>query len=188
MGARRRVRSFVGVFLLAATAGPGAARALEESCREWRAEHRRFTAEVLRAWLRGTPQHELDEAVFELLQREAWLSSCDLPLESARSELVGWRVVGRAPDDYAGAVVESVLERADFDPALGHLFRRAQPEPLPAQGREAAAQRAAGEPRAYRPAPRRPMVRKAGRGAAATTAAGERSARRVAEAGERAAR
>ena len=120
---RRRFRLLLA-FAAAAALGPHAARAAEEPCREWRVEHRRLTGEVLRAWLAGAPQRELDASVFELLQREAWLTSCDLPDEAAREELVGWRLVGRAPDDYGAAIVESVLERAGFDPALRHMFRR----------------------------------------------------------------
>ena len=120
----RRWLRLLSTLAVAAALGPHAARAAEEPCREWRVEHRRLTAEVLRAWLAGAPQHELDATIFELLQREAWLTSCDLPAETARDELVGWRLVGRAPDHYGAAVVESVLERAGFDPALGHMFRR----------------------------------------------------------------
>ena len=121
----RRWLRLLSTLAVAAALGPHAARAAEEPCREWRVEHRRLTAEVLRAWLGGAPQREVDASVFELLQREAWLTSCDLPPETARDELVGWRLVGRAPDHYGAAVVESVLERAGFDPALGHMFRRA---------------------------------------------------------------
>jgi len=120
---RRRLR-MLAALAVAAVLGPHAARAAEEPCREWRVEHRRLTSEVLRAWLAGAPQRELDGFVFELLQREAWLTSCDLPVEAAREELVGWRLVGRAPDHYGAAVVESVLERAGFDPALKHIFRK----------------------------------------------------------------
>ena len=120
---RRRLR-MLAALAVAAVLGPHAARAAEEPCREWRVEHRRLTSEVLRAWLAGAPQRELDDRVFELLQREAWLTSCDLPVEAAREELVGWRLVGRAPDHYGAAVVESVLERAGFDPDLKHIFRK----------------------------------------------------------------
>ncbi len=125
--ARRWLR-LLATLALAAALGPHAARAAEEACREWRVEHRRLTSEVLRAWLAGAPQRELDASIFELLQREAWLSSCELPPETSRDELVGWRLVGRAPDHYGAAVVESVLERAGFDPELGHMFRRAEGE------------------------------------------------------------
>jgi hypothetical protein len=120
---RRRLR-LACALAIAGALGPHAARASDEPCREWRAEHGRITAELLRAWLTGAPQRELDAAVFELLQREAWLASCDLEDAALRGELVGWRLVGRSPDRYGAAVVESVLERAGFDPALGHLFRR----------------------------------------------------------------
>jgi hypothetical protein len=61
------------------------------------------------------PRSELDAALFELLQREAWLTACELSVEGARAELVGWRLVGRSPDHYAGAVLESVLDQGGFD-------------------------------------------------------------------------
>ena len=124
---RRSIR-VLATLAAAAALGPHAARAAEEPCREWRVEHRRLTSEVLHAWLAGAPQADVDASVFELLQREAWLTSCDLPPDVARDELVGWRLVGRAPDHYGAAVVESVLSRAGFDPALAHMFRRARSE------------------------------------------------------------
>jgi hypothetical protein len=120
----RRILRLIPALGLAAALGAHAARATEDACREWSAEHRSLAVDVLRAWLDGAPQRQLDESVFELLQREAWLTSCELDDGAARSELVGWRLVGRAPDEYGAAVVESVLERAGFDPALGHMFRR----------------------------------------------------------------
>jgi hypothetical protein len=70
---------------------------------------------VVRGYLGGAPQPELDVALFELLQREAWLTACDLSVEGARAELVGWRLVGRSPDHYATAVLESVLAQGGFD-------------------------------------------------------------------------
>jgi hypothetical protein len=120
----RRLLRLACALALAGVLGPHAARGAEDACREWRAEHQRTLGEVVRAWLAGAPPSELDAAIFELLQREVWLGSCDLPDETLRRELVGWRLVGRAPERYGAAVVESVLERAGFDPALGHLFRR----------------------------------------------------------------
>ena len=124
----RRWLRLLSALALAAALGPHAARAGDDPCREWRIEHRRLTGEVLHAWLAGAPQRELDASIFELLQREAWLSSCELPPEAGREELVGWRLVGRPPDHYGAAIVESVLERGGFDPALGHMFRRSAGE------------------------------------------------------------
>jgi hypothetical protein len=120
----RRILRLLPALGLAASLGAHAARAADDPCREWSAEHWSLTADVLRAWLDGAPQSELDESIFELLQREAWLTSCELDDDAARSQLVGWRLVGRAPDEYGAAVVESVLERAGFAPDLGHMFRR----------------------------------------------------------------
>ena len=104
-----------------------AAQADTQSCREWRAEHHEYEAEVLRRFLRGAPQASIDDAVFELLQREAWLTSCDVSVRVGRSELVGWRLAQRVPDEYGNAVVESILERAGFDVGLRNLFGEAVP-------------------------------------------------------------
>ncbi|MBW2362603.1 MAG: hypothetical protein JRG84_17040 [Deltaproteobacteria bacterium] len=98
------------------------AQADTPSCREWRGEHREWKTEVLRRTLRGAPQSAIDESVFELLQREAWLTSCDVSVRVGRDELVGWRLAQRLPDEYANAVVVSVLERAGFDVGLRELF------------------------------------------------------------------
>lgn len=103
------------------------AAAADDSCREWRLEHRGWKTEALRRYLRGAPEREVDAAVFELLQREAYLTSCDVSVEGGRDELVGWRLVGRTPDEYGSAVAESVLGRAGFDLSLRNLF-----EPAPA--------------------------------------------------------
>lgn len=96
--------------LLAQRAG-----AVSETCREWRSEHRTWTVEAMRRYLSGAPQRSLDEAVFEMLQREAYLTSCGVTVAGARAELVGWRLIGRAPDDYGSAVLESILSRAGME-------------------------------------------------------------------------
>ena len=101
------------------------AAAADDSCREWRLEHRGWKAEALRRYLRGAPEREVDAAVFELLQREAYLTSCEVSVEGGRDELVGWRLVGRTPDEYGSAVAESVLGRAGFDLSLHSLFEPA---------------------------------------------------------------
>ena len=82
------------------------------SCREWSAEHQAWKAETVRRYLEGVPRDSLDTAVFELLQREAFLTSCDFSVGRARETFVGWRLVGLSPDDYGRAVVESVLAEA----------------------------------------------------------------------------
>jgi hypothetical protein len=72
----------------------------------------------MRRYLLGAPQRELDAAIFEMLQREAYLTSCDISVQGSRGVLVGWRLVGRSPDEYGSAVLEAVLERAGFDVGL----------------------------------------------------------------------
>jgi hypothetical protein len=87
-----------------------------------RYEPRDWKTEVVRRYLHGAPQREVDDAIFEMLQREAYLTSCDVSVAAARGELVGWRLVGRMPEEYGSAVLESVLERAGFDLGLRSLF------------------------------------------------------------------
>jgi hypothetical protein len=113
-----------GIALLWA-GGAGAA----ESCREWRDEHAYWKARAAERVLAGAPQHELDTAVFELLQREAYLTSCEVSVQGARADLVGWRLLGRAPDEYGSAVLESLLERGGLDLDLRRLFASAPSAP-----------------------------------------------------------
>lgn len=123
----------------------GAASADSQSCREWRHEHRGWKTESLRRYLRGAPQRDVDAAVFETLQREAWLTSCDVSVRIGRDELLGWRLVGRTPDEYGSAVAESVLDRAGFELELRELF--AQPGPPIAKAPERRVQRRGVRPR-----------------------------------------
>lgn len=124
----KRIGSGLGCVALAAgLLVGGAAAADSQSCREWRTEHRSWKTEALRRYLRGASQRDVDDAVFETLQREAWLTSCDVSVRVGRDEMLGWRLVGRMPEDYGSAVAESVLTRAGFELELRELF--AQPNP-----------------------------------------------------------
>ena len=118
------IRSFaaiaVGVVLGALTAG--AAGAASETCREWSREHADWKARVVGLALVDAPQREIDAAVFELVQREAYLTSCPARVDAQRPHMVGWRLVGLAPEEYAGAVLESVLEEGGFDLDLRRRF------------------------------------------------------------------
>ena len=78
----RSLLATVAVVLCAATAS-----AASDSCREWQQEHKQWMTRAVSLYLHGAPQAELDGAVFEILQRESYLTSCDLPVEKARSEL-----------------------------------------------------------------------------------------------------
>jgi sugar/nucleoside kinase (ribokinase family) len=122
---QRTVRSLTGaaiaLVLAASLLGADAAFAANDSCREWLKEHCRWKAETMRLYLRGEPQREIDAAIFEMLQREAYLTSCEVTVQGSRDAMVGWRLVGRMPDDYAGAVLEAVLERAGFDMDLSSV-------------------------------------------------------------------
>ena len=107
------------IIAMAAGASPAAA---SDSCREWRDEHLTWKTKAMCRYLLGEPQRELDLAIFEMLQREAYLTSCDSSVQIARGDMVGWRLAGRSPDEYGSAVLESVLERAGFDVGLRSLF------------------------------------------------------------------
>jgi hypothetical protein len=115
------------VVAVALAGGAGTAWADSPSCREWRGEHLEWKAEVVHRYLGGAPQRAVDEAVFEMLQREAYLTACEIPVEMARWEMVGWRLSGRAPDEFGTAVLESVLDQAGFDVGLRAMFAKELP-------------------------------------------------------------
>jgi len=119
----QRVRAVSAVAGMALLITGGSAGAASDSCREWRYEHSDWQAEVMHRYLTGAPQREIDGALFEMLQREAYLTSCDVSAQGSRGVLVGWRLVGRNPDEYGSAVLESVLERAGFDVGLRSELR-----------------------------------------------------------------
>ncbi len=101
--------------------GAPGVQAESDACREWQQEHRDWKIEALQATLRGRPQAAIDETIFEVLQREAYLTSCETAVPVARSELIGWRLVGRSPEQYGAALLESVLAQAGFDLELGQV-------------------------------------------------------------------
>jgi len=122
------------VALMAALLGGGAAHADDDTCRVWLREHCDWKAKAISRYLKGAPQRELDVAIFEMLQREAYLTSCEVSAQVSRAPMVGWRLVGRTPDDYGSAVLESVLERTGLDmdlrQELGEVIESpAQPGP-----------------------------------------------------------
>lgn len=119
---QRIARGIGGAALAAGLLAAWPAGAEAESCREWRQEHQAWKTESLRRYLNGAAQPEVDAAVFEVLQREAYLTSCEVSVQSGRDELVGWRLVDRNPEEYGAVVVESVLERAGFDVGLETIF------------------------------------------------------------------
>lgn len=105
-----------GVMLLA-----GAARA-GEPCRDWAEEHESWRATSLRRTLDGSAPSERDAALFELVQREAYLTACPEVGPGQQSSLIGWRLVGRSPAEYGSVVAESVLEQGGFDLSLRSLL------------------------------------------------------------------
>ena len=117
---RIAVTSLMTVLCVATSAG-----AESETCREWQDEHAAWKARVLRLALVDAPRRSLDDALFELVQREAYLTSCPARVDAQRPGMVGWRLVDRSPEEYSSAVVESVLEQGGFDLDLRSRFPHA---------------------------------------------------------------
>ena len=102
--------------------GSATSSAAADPCREWFDEHLEWKARVVHLYLNDATQRELDSSVFELVQREAYLTSCPGSVAAQRDQMVGWRFVERDGDEYPVAVVESLLELGGFDKNLRHLF------------------------------------------------------------------
>jgi hypothetical protein len=100
----------------------GSAQAGSETCRDWLREHAEWKSKVLGRYLGDAPQRKIDEAVFELMQREAYLTSCPTKVRALRPHMVGWRLVDRDVDGYAAAVIESILEEGGLDLDLRARF------------------------------------------------------------------
>ncbi|MEN8183697.1 MAG: hypothetical protein ABFS46_14305 [Myxococcota bacterium] len=115
-------RRFAGWTLLVLLASVLPSQADTDPCREWRDEHSDWMTRVVRGYLTGAPREALDLALFELLRREAYLTSCEISPRQAREHLVGWRLVDRTPDEYGGAVLESLLVRAGLPTELRDHF------------------------------------------------------------------
>jgi hypothetical protein len=98
------------------------AQAVSETCREWQDEHAEWKARVVALALTDMPRRAIDEAMFELVQREAYLTSCPARVDAQQPYMVGWRLVGRSVDEYPAAVLESVLEAGGFDLDLRRRF------------------------------------------------------------------
>lgn len=124
---RRRLAALAAAGL--ATGVAAAASAASDPCRDWEDEHTDYKARVVHGYLTSAPQGQLDADVFELIQREAYLTSCPDSVAAERSHRVGWRLVGLGTDGYAGAVVDSVLEQGGFALDLRPLFGEPPREP-----------------------------------------------------------
>ncbi len=118
----RIARGIGGAALAAGWLLAGSAAADNDSCREWRQDHFAWKAKAVRRYLNGASQREVEAAVFEVLQREAYLTSCEISVRNGRDEFIGWRLLDRTPEEYGSVVVESVLERAGFDLGLESIF------------------------------------------------------------------
>ena len=117
----RAAAAAIGAALLGMTSLATPGQADSDACRDWRVEHGDWKIEALQAFLRSRPRAAQDETMFEVLQREAYLTSCDPDLRVTRSEMVGWRVVGRSPDESPVVLVESVLVAGGFDIELRRI-------------------------------------------------------------------
>jgi hypothetical protein len=89
-----------------------------ETCREWWREHQNWKAKALAFYLSDASQRELDAAMFEVVQLEAYLTVCEGAPPGKRARLVSQRTVGRPVDEYAATVAESLLEQAGLDLSL----------------------------------------------------------------------
>ena len=67
---RRCLRGLAALGLVATLSGSDGALAQGDSCHQWADEHRDWTVRVVRLYLTGGGRHELDTALFELVQRE----------------------------------------------------------------------------------------------------------------------
>ncbi len=110
----------LGLVLGLAAASP--AQAGSETCRDWMREHADWKGKVLGRYLAAASRRDVDEAVFELMQREAYLTSCPTRVRALRPHMVGWRLVDRDVDGYAAAVIESILEEGGLDLDLLRRF------------------------------------------------------------------
>jgi hypothetical protein len=117
--------------LFAASASAGHS----DACREWRAEHSELKGRAAGLVLSGAPQAKIDGVVFELLQREAYMSACRTSVARGRGEMVGWRLIGRPAASFGTAVLESILEQSGFDLSLASLGGRPRSPALTANVR-----------------------------------------------------
>ena len=93
-----------------------------DTCREWWREHENWKARVVALYLSDASQRELDTAMFEVVQFEAYLTACEGPVPGQRARLVSHRTIARPVDEYAATVPEALLEQAGFDLSLDGLF------------------------------------------------------------------
>ena len=107
----------------------GAAAEASQTCREWWHDHEEWKAQVIGLYLSDASQREVDEAMFELVQLEAYLTACAGPLPAQRARLVSHRTLGRPVDEFAAAVAEGVLEQSGFDLSLDDVLLAGERRP-----------------------------------------------------------
>lgn len=127
----RSKRTSAGIVAAAACALLVSATASADTCREWQGEHTKWKVETVRRYLAGAPSEDVEAAVFELLQREAYLTSCETSVSKARNEMIAWRLLDREPEEFGSVVLETVLRDAGFDPDLRSLFEASRIPALP---------------------------------------------------------
>lgn len=114
-----RIRAGAACTLLAATAfaamvlAPRPARAEDDICKTWVREHCMAKADYIRLYLDpSVSAAALDRRLYELLQLESYLLSCDIPEQRLRRSLVGWRLIGKPADSFGGEVFASAYAEA----------------------------------------------------------------------------
>ena len=114
-----------GILLCATVLAAGVASG-SQTCREWWRDHEDWKARALSLYLSDASQRELDAAMFEIVQLEAYLTACAGSVAGQRERLVSHRTLQRPVDEYAAVVPESLLDQAGFDLSLDTVLLPAE--------------------------------------------------------------
>ncbi|MEE8312638.1 MAG: hypothetical protein V3R77_10280 [Candidatus Binatia bacterium] len=123
------IRTGAACTLLAATAfaatvaAPTPARAEDDICKTWVREHCMAKADYIRSYLDpSVPAEALDRRLYEMLQLESYLLSCNIPEQRLRRSLVGWRLIGKSPDSFGREVFASAYAEAGLELSPRSVF------------------------------------------------------------------
>jgi len=102
---------------------PITARAEDDICKTWVKEHCMKKADYIRLYLDSSASMAaLDRNLYEMLQLESYLLSCNMPEQRLRRSLVGWRLTGKSPDEYGQAVLASAYAEAGLELHPRHVL------------------------------------------------------------------
>lgn len=107
----------VAILLVLLIAGlPTPAAAEDDICKTWVREHCMAKAEYIRLYLDPSVSAEkLDRRLYDMLQLESYLLSCNLPEQRRRRSLVGWRLIDKSADSFGQAVLASAYAEAGLE-------------------------------------------------------------------------